>query len=141
MKSEESKLPRGLRNNNPLNIRLSSDKWQGQRPPLLGATGVFREATECGFGPTKGSESPFTTEFGLGVRPLGVRLQPKLKNRRGFRTGNLGDYLYSHLREKGMSCLLLVQIQVSLYSTSYGATYHGVVTNTQEAHHLYVSRY
>ena len=32
MKSEESKLPRGLRNNNPLNIRLSSDRWQGQRP-------------------------------------------------------------------------------------------------------------
>ena len=26
----ESKLPRGLRNNNPLNIRLSSDRWQGQ---------------------------------------------------------------------------------------------------------------
>ena len=26
------------------------------------ATGVFREATECGFGPTKGSESPFATE-------------------------------------------------------------------------------
>ena len=25
--------PRGIRNNNPLNIRLSSDKWQGQRPP------------------------------------------------------------------------------------------------------------
>ena len=27
-------------------------------PPPLRATGVFREATECGFGPTKGSESP-----------------------------------------------------------------------------------
>ena len=26
----EVKLPRGIRNNNPLNIRLSSDKWQGQ---------------------------------------------------------------------------------------------------------------
>ena len=25
--------PRGIRNNNPLNIRLSSDRWQGQRPP------------------------------------------------------------------------------------------------------------
>ena len=25
----ESKLPRGLRNNNPLNIRRSGDKWQG----------------------------------------------------------------------------------------------------------------
>ena len=27
----ESKLPRGLRNNNPLNIRRSGDKWQGLR--------------------------------------------------------------------------------------------------------------
>lgn len=30
MKSEESKLTRGLRNNNPLNIRLSKTKWLGQ---------------------------------------------------------------------------------------------------------------
>ena len=29
----EVKLPRGIRNNNPLNIRLSSDKWQGQINP------------------------------------------------------------------------------------------------------------
>ncbi len=33
MKSEELKLPRGIRNNNPLNIRLSSDRWQGQVLP------------------------------------------------------------------------------------------------------------
>ena len=31
MKNEELKLPRGLRNNNPLNIRLSNDRWQGLR--------------------------------------------------------------------------------------------------------------
>ena len=31
--SEQTKLPRGLRNNNPLNIRLSKDKWQGQVAP------------------------------------------------------------------------------------------------------------
>ena len=29
----EVKLPRGIRNNNPLNIRLSKDKWQGQINP------------------------------------------------------------------------------------------------------------
>ena len=29
--SNEVKLPRGLRNNNPLNIRRSGDKWQGLR--------------------------------------------------------------------------------------------------------------
>ena len=36
--------------------------------PLLGATGGFRRATECGSGPTKGSEFPFATGFGVGVR-------------------------------------------------------------------------
>ena len=36
------------------------------------------------------------------------------------------------------SDLLLVEEEVSLYGASYGATYHGVVTDTQEAHHLYV---
>ena len=30
--------------------------------PDNGATGVFRAATECGCGPTKGSESPLATE-------------------------------------------------------------------------------
>ena len=36
--------------------------------------------------------------------------------------------------------LLLVESQVDSYSDSYCCTYHWVVTNTQEAHHLYVSR-
>lgn len=31
MKIEESKLPRGLRNCNPGNIRITKDKWQGLR--------------------------------------------------------------------------------------------------------------
>ena len=40
MKSEESKLPLGIRNNNPLNIRLSKDKWKGQiSPPSTGRKG------------------------------------------------------------------------------------------------------
>ena len=34
--------PRGIRNNNPLNIRLSSDKWQGQvLPPRGSGEGAF----------------------------------------------------------------------------------------------------
>ena len=36
--------------------------------------------------------------------------------------------------------LLLVQSQVNIHGASYRATYHGVVANTQEAHHLNVSR-
>ena len=48
MKSEESKFPRGIRNNNPLNIRLSSDRWQGQiAPSLSGRAGG--EASFCQF--------------------------------------------------------------------------------------------
>ena len=46
MKSEELKLPRGIRNNNPLNIRLSSDRWQGQRPPSTSPEG---EKSFCQF--------------------------------------------------------------------------------------------
>ena len=35
--------------------------------------------------------------------------------------------------------LLLVEREVNLNSASYGATYHRVVTDTEEAHHFYVS--
>ena len=49
--SSEVKLPRGIRNNNPLNIRLSSDRWQGQI-------------------------SPSPTGEGLGVRPEGLGVRP-----------------------------------------------------------------
>ena len=38
------------------------------------------------------------------------------------------------------SPLLLVQCEVDSYGDSHGSTYHWVVTNTQEAHHLNVSR-
>ena len=34
--------------------------------------------------------------------------------------------------------LLLVQVEVSLNGASYCTTYHGVVTDTEEAHHFYV---
>ena len=40
--------PRGIRNNNPLNIRLSKDRWQGQiAPSLSGRAGG--EASFCQF--------------------------------------------------------------------------------------------
>ena len=44
----EVKLPRGLRNNNPLNIRLSSDRWQGQIAPSPSGEGRG-EAEFCQF--------------------------------------------------------------------------------------------
>ena len=36
--------------------------------------------------------------------------------------------------------LLLVDSEVDSYGDSYSSTYHWVVTHTEEAHHLYVSR-
>ena len=36
--------------------------------------------------------------------------------------------------------LLLVECLSYVNGASYGATYHGVVTDAEEAHHLYVSR-
>ena len=39
-----------------------ANSQQATQPSPKGATGVFRVATECGYGPTKGSESPFATE-------------------------------------------------------------------------------
>ena len=33
MEAKSSKLPRGLRNNNPLNLRISSSAWQGKITP------------------------------------------------------------------------------------------------------------
>ena len=51
MKMENKQLPRGIRNNNPLNIRLSwRNKWKGQIPPSPSPTGEGRgEAAFCQF--------------------------------------------------------------------------------------------
>ena len=62
-------MTRGLRNCNPLNIRrVAGTHWKGEILPSIqgGATGVFRGATECGSGPTKGSNYPVATEDGGG---------------------------------------------------------------------------
>ena len=66
------KMTRGLRNNNPLNIRrVAGQHWKGELPSIQGATGVFRGATECGSGPTKGSNYPVATEDGGGSSTRG----------------------------------------------------------------------
>ena len=51
MKMENKQEPRGIRNNNPLNIRLSwRNKWKGQTPPSPSPTGEGRgEAAFCQF--------------------------------------------------------------------------------------------
>ena len=42
-------------------------------------------------------------------------------------------------RRRGRNYLFLVQIEVGLNSTSYRATYHRIVTDAEEAHHLNMS--
>ena len=50
--------------------------------------------------------------------------------------GSLRLSLYARIR-----ILFLVQGEVDLYGDRYRGTHHGVVADTQEAHHLYVSRH
>ena len=42
-------------------------------------------------------------------------------------------------RRRGRNYLFLVQIEVGLNGASYRATYHRVVTDAEEAHHLNMS--
>ena len=40
----QTMLPRGIRNNNPLNIRLNPDnRWQGRVPPKHNSDGAFEQ--------------------------------------------------------------------------------------------------
>ena len=68
------------------------------RPPLLGATGAFRGATECGSGPTKGSESPFTTGFR-------VRGEAVIDTQAYLRVWVVSVFQRPHQREKNQTCL------------------------------------
>ena len=68
-KSTEEQLPLALEEPvvNSQESRVESQEPRASsrlstQPSPKGATGVFRVATECGYGPTKGSESPFATE-------------------------------------------------------------------------------
>lgn len=45
---ENNNLPRGLRNNNPLNIRLSTDHWQGMTDKQTDSSFVIFKALEYG---------------------------------------------------------------------------------------------
>lgn len=49
MKNEESKLPRGIRNNNPGNLRRSSDNWKGLRAEQADPDFFQFEAPEYGY--------------------------------------------------------------------------------------------
>lgn len=44
----DTKLPRGYRNNNPLNIRISSSNWQGEVTP--NTDGVFEQFSSMAYG-------------------------------------------------------------------------------------------
>ena len=46
---------------------------------FIWTTGVFKVATECGCGPTKGSKSPFATE---GVEPCHTSKRTQIRHQR-----------------------------------------------------------
>ena len=58
--------PRGIRNNNPLNIRRSGDIWQGQ-------INVNGNGNGNKISPSPTDKSPSLTGEGLGERPVGDR--------------------------------------------------------------------
>ena len=45
-----TKIPHGYRNNNPLNIRLSSEPWQGKIPEEQNTDGVFEQFESMAYG-------------------------------------------------------------------------------------------
>ena len=51
-------LPRGIRNNNPLNIRRSKDKWKGMRAVQSDAQFVQFESLEWGWRAALALDSP-----------------------------------------------------------------------------------
>ncbi len=59
---EGSNYSQGEASSQQSNLQKNLNAQIHSTPLPTRATGVFREATECGFGPTKGSESPFATE-------------------------------------------------------------------------------
>ena len=57
--------PRGIRNNNPLNIRLSSDKWQGQVNVNVNGNGKGNSPSPTGEGRGEAEFCVFSTmEYG-----------------------------------------------------------------------------
>lgn len=46
----ETSLPRGYRNNNPLNIRISNNKWQGKVARSENTDGVFEQFVSMAYG-------------------------------------------------------------------------------------------
>ena len=52
-KKTKKQLPRGLRNNNPLNIRKGAQRWQGQ----TGNDGAFSSSNQWSMGTGRHSDS------------------------------------------------------------------------------------
>ena len=62
------------------------------------ATGGFRDATECGNGPTKGSEFPLATEFGQGVSLINLVI--------GYQGYKVAGPITNELHAGELCCLL-----------------------------------
>ena len=89
----------------------NNNKAQGSHSPK-GATGVSRESTECAFGPTKGSKSPFATvDHGGGLKSLAK---------------DTAIYGLSSIVARFIN-YLLVPVQTARFAASGGE--YGIITN------------
>jgi hypothetical protein len=52
-----SDVSRGLRNNNPLNLEISSSNWTGKIPVAQNTDGTFEQFTDIGYGLRAGAEN------------------------------------------------------------------------------------
>ena len=67
------------------------------------------------------------------------RLGRDKTERQKQKTGNKGVIAFVSCLVTCMNELFLVQCKVNLYGDRYGSTYHWIVTDSEESHHLYVS--
>ena len=89
--------PRGIRNNNPLNIRLSSDKWQGQVLPQRGSgEGAFCQFYTMEYGWRAAFVilcRPYYGKYGLKtIRDIVSRWAPTKENNTEAYIRHVSDY-------------------------------------------------
>lgn len=81
MKKNNKRLPRGIRNNNPLNIRRSQDKWQGLR--AVQNDPAFCQFEEMKWGVRAGAKilQTYQRKYGLNtLRKIINRFAPPTEN-------------------------------------------------------------
>lgn len=88
----QSSLPRGLRNNNPGNLKISSSNWQGKIPESQNTDGVFEQFKTFAYGVRamiKLIRDTYMTKWNLRtIRQIVSKYAPTSEN-------DTGSYVYS----------------------------------------------